>query len=53
MEGQKTKYEKLDVPKEVKIGEFAYTFKKELKEDKLSYRCIHRKCPVLMTISKS
>jgi len=53
MEDKKTKYEKLDIPKEVKIGKFTYTFKKELKEDKLSYRCINRKCPVLIIISKS
>jgi len=48
MEDKKTKYKKLNIPKEF----ICNTFKKELKEGKLSYRCKYRKCPVLMTISK-
>ena len=34
------------------IVEYTYTFKKELKGDKFSYRCLHRKYPVLLTITK-
>ncbi len=46
------KYTKLGVPKEIYIGEYTYTFNKELKGDKFSYRCLHRKCPILLTITK-
>ena len=42
-----------EIPKQIMIGDFKYTFKKSLTNDNYSYRCIHRKCPVLMTISKS
>ena len=45
------KYTKLGVPKEIYIGEYTYTFKKELKGDKFSYKCLHRKCPVLLAIT--
>ena len=46
------KYTKLGVPKELNIGEYTYTFKKELKGDKFSYRYLHIKYPVLLTITK-
>ena len=46
-------FEKLGVPKNIIIKEYTYTFKKELKNDIISYRCIHRKCPSLISISKS
>ena len=43
----------LGVPKEINIGEFKYTFKKPLKGEKFSYRCFYRKCPVLLTITRT
>ena len=48
-----TSYESSEVPRQIKIGQYKYAYKKNLKNDKYSYRCIHRKCPVLMTISKN
>ena len=43
----------LGVPKEITIGQYKYTFKKQLKGEKFSYRCFHRKCPVLLTITRN
>lgn len=45
--------ESAEVPKQITIGEYKYTYQKNLKNGKLSYRYIHRKYPVLMTISKT
>lgn len=41
------------IPKQIMIGDFKYTCKNALINDNYSYRCIHRKFPVLMKISKS
>ena len=47
------KYTKLGVLKKLNIGEYIYyTFEKELKGDKFTYRCLYRKFPVLLTITK-
>lgn len=46
-------YEILDAPRDINIKEYKYTFKKELKNESFSYRCIHRKCQALISMSKS
>ena len=41
-----------DIPKQIKIQEFVYSFKQRLTNFKFSYRCKTRKCGVLLTIDK-
>ena len=48
---QKTKYEELGIPKNIIIQNNTYSFKKELLNDNVSYRCIHRKCKAGLKIS--
>ena len=47
------KYEILNIPNEMIIKNHHYVFKKELADDKFSYRCINRnECKTLLTISR-
>ena len=53
MSDKKTIYQSLGIiPQQITIGENKYTFKKNININKYSYRCIHSKCPVLITITK-
>ena len=41
-----------DIPKYLNIGDYKYSFKEYLVNDRYSYRCFHRACKVLITINK-
>ena len=47
----KTKYEELGLSQKIIISNEIYTFKKELINDFISYRCIHRNCKASIKIS--
>ena len=46
-----TKYQLLGVPQNIIFQDESYTFKKELINSFLSYRCINRKCNASLKIS--
>ena len=50
---KKTKYEKLNVPGQIKIGDYLYTFKDQFKSDKnmFTYRCHKSNCVVPININ--
>ena len=48
----KTIYNKLGVPQQLNINNETYTFKKELNNGIISYRCIYRKCKENLKIAK-
>jgi len=47
----KTKYEKLGISQQIIISNEIYTFKKELINSYVSYRCIHRACNAIIKIT--
>ncbi len=47
-----TKYNQLGVPKEIILQNGIYTFKSELQNSILNYRCKHRSCKAKMKITR-
>ena len=47
-----SKQDDINIPNYLLIGEYKYSFKKNLTNNKFSYRCFHRNCKVLITIDK-
>ena len=50
-EAQKTKYEKLGIPQQIILQNGTYSFKKELINSYVTYRCVHRACKANIKIS--